>query len=125
MITVKLGEIISSVEHLRKLSKCKFSGLTLLKLLDILDTCDDHSKKFEEVRVAKIKEFGEEKEDGSVQILPEHKRFPEFIKDLNEVTSMDVSIPFEYLTKDEIEKIECEPEVLMALKWLRKSKEMA
>ena len=116
---IKLGTLVNSKEALSKLinDSGKIPTEKAWKLAKAIRKIEGELEDYEKVRIAKIKEYGKENEDGSVRV--EEKKMQSFQDDLNQILTKEIEIDMPDITaKDLGDKIELK--VILNLDWLIK-----
>ncbi|MDE6852975.1 MAG: hypothetical protein K2J67_10935 [Lachnospiraceae bacterium] len=81
----------------------KIQTLFKFKILGILKNMETPIANFEIIRNEKIKEYGTEKEDGTISIPEDNEEImQQFTDDLNDLMESEVEIPLEKLKMEEV-----------------------
>lgn len=111
---MKLWVIVNSISPINELLKLKMDVQKAFEIMTFVKKLDPEIKSFNELREAKIKELGEEK-DGSVRVKDE--RIDEYVKYMNELAEKEIDIEPPKLKKEDL-KGDIEVSTLMALDFL-------
>ena len=96
-------EINNIVKAIIDNAELKIDPLFKFKLLGIMKNLETPVNNFETIRNDKIREYGEETEDGNVSISKEDSEAIEkFTKDLNNVIESDVEVNIEKLKASDV-----------------------
>lgn len=106
---VKLLDIMLTKDALQNLLNTKLPIKTSYKLNKLAIALNVEYEAYEKQRVELVKEYGEEKEDGSVAIPPDSPKMKEFLEKIAELQNIEVSLDFEKLKVEELGDIEIEP----------------
>lgn len=96
---MKLGTIINALPSIDELVKLKMDAQKAFDIIRFIKSLDPEIKSFNELKDAKIRELGEEK-DGNITVKEENKQ--EYFKYLNELADKDIDIEAPKLKKEDI-----------------------
>jgi translation initiation factor 2 alpha subunit (eIF-2alpha) len=121
---MKLARIISKdfQEALRKLNGQALPAKVAYKLKSISKTVDSENQKYEEVRIASLKKYGEKDENGEVKtredgnVMLSKEGAEAFLNDLNELVNIEVELPT--IRIDDLGDVKLTAEDLMNLEGL-------
>lgn len=114
---VKLGQILNSVETIRKLTAAELPLKLSFRLVSLVKQLDEHLKVFEELRAALIRKYGEEIEGGAIQVKPEN--IETFSIEMNEALQEEVSVAFEKIHIDSFpDSVTLTASEMMTVDWL-------
>ena len=112
---IKLFYILNSKDTLNILGAKSFNdGATCYKLARNIKNINIELDNFEKIKTELVKKYGEEKEDGNVQVTPSNK--DEYIKELNTILQREININIFPLNPEKI--IGASPFQLMSIDWL-------
>ena len=118
-IRLKLQEVLSINNALKMIiddTQTKVDPLFKFRLLGIMKAIEPNIANFELIRNEKIAEYGEKKEDGSVQISMDNTEAVEkFSKDINKIVESEVVINIVKLKASDVFDKGARAEYLMVL----------
>lgn len=122
--TMKLKQLILSVESLSYLSSLKLPAVTSYKLALLTKKINPDIEEFHKTRNEKLKEYGEEimedeKSTGKFNIKQENIEI--FNKEIDDLLETELNIDIPDVSISEFSGINIEPKYFIELEWLIKS----
>src|SRR6056297_2625458 len=103
---MKLQALLVNREALTTLYQTKVDGKRALKLRKAIKKLGEELETFDEAKNEKIRELGEEDEQGNIQITPGTDAYNEVMQYLNEMTTSEIDDPEPILTEDDLETLD-------------------
>lgn len=121
MITVKIEELLNSVDTLQKLSQKDFKAKLAWQVARLLKSAEAEIQSFNDTRMSLIRKYGEKDENdelitdekGNCKIVPEH--ITDFSNELNELVKSEVEINANKINIDQLEDLDFTPSEMAML----------
>ena len=115
MITVKIDELLNSVDTLKKLSQQDFKAKLAWQVARLLKSAEAEIQSFNDTRMDLIKKYGEKDsegelvtdENGNCKIIPEY--ISKFTDELSELVKTEVEINANKINIDDLENCNFTP----------------
>lgn len=121
MITVKISELLNSVETLQKLSQKDFKAKLAWQIARLLKSAENEIQSFNETRMDLIRKYGEKDENGGL-VTDEHgncriieSKVVNFNNELNELINSTVEINANKIGIDQLENLDFTPSEISIL----------
>lgn len=121
MITVKISELLNSVETLQKLSQKDFKAKLAWQIARLLKSAESEIQSFNETRMDLIRKYGEKDENGGL-VTDEHGNcriiegeVVNFNSELNELINSTVEINANKIGIDQLENLDFTPSEISIL----------
>ena len=121
MITVKISELLNSVETLQKLSQKDFKAKLAWQIARLLKSAENEIQSFNETRMDLIRKYGEKDENGGL-VTDEHgnckiieSEVVNFNNELNELINSTVEINANKIGIDQLENLDFTPSEISIL----------
>jgi len=120
---MKLRKLYENNEALAELAKCKLPALTAYRLSKFMKLVAEEVATFEEVRVAKVKQYGKpDPKSETGEYLFEPKEGKKYIKEVNELLDQEVEISVPSILIQDFGDEKVPSLVFSQLDWLIKEK---
>jgi hypothetical protein len=113
---VKLLDLVQSENVLATIAQSRFNLKTTYNLTKLIRVVAPEIKNFQEARLKYFEQYGEVKEDGSMEIKPEHSEM--FKKEIAELLEGIVNIPVNHFTFEEFKDLSITPNDFRVVEWM-------
>lgn len=114
---LKIGEVVNSVETLRKVLEQSLPVKISFRLMGLVKTFDEKLKTFEEARIVLIKRLGQEDSEGTYKIKEEN--MDEFVVEFQSLLSEEIEIDFKKIDVETLpDSVELSVSDIQKLEWM-------
>jgi hypothetical protein len=110
---VKLGELKNAEMVLSKLAQAQLPMKTSFSIAKLIRASSEDLKDFEGKRIVLVKKYGDQKEDGNVQVKPEN--IEAFLNEMRELTDITLNIDVERIKLSDLQSLQFSAIELSAL----------
>ena len=120
MIKMTVAEAMISIQALGQFGQSKFPFQPAMIIAANKRTLADVGKEYEERRMALVKKYGVEGEDGNIQVMPD--KMDVFSKEVTAIQSEEIELDLKTVSYADLKgtkkELEIEPNVLEPLQWM-------